>query len=68
MKPVWCVRHNDGTCATLNGKRPRDNAMNVKTLCDHFVVLHGGGVKEVPTCEECRAILEGRKKTGIAGE
>ena len=66
MKPVWCVRYKDGTCATLNGRRPSDSAVNVKTLCDHYVVLHNGGVKGIPSCKECRKILadkaEGKAK------
>lgn len=64
MKQVWCVNHNTGTCATANGKKPRDNAVNVPTLCNHFVVLHGGGEKGIPTCEECQVILADAARRG----
>jgi len=71
VKSVWCVRHRDGWCACRQNRRYREETVNVPTLCDHFVVLHNGIEKRVPTCPECLKLLHesgGRESgTGAGG-
>lgn len=55
MKPVWCVEHKDGWCAIKLNYKPPEDANNVPTRCNHFVVLPTGFAKRQPTCDECKA-------------
>jgi hypothetical protein len=48
-------------CATKNGRRPKADAANVRTRCDHVVIFPAGiesGMQ--PTCPECLAV-EGKR-------
>ena len=51
---VWCVRHEDGWCATDNRKWFKDGQDSVKTACGKVVALPWGCLRTVPTCPECR--------------
>lgn len=50
---VWCVKHRDGWCATATGKQHSADALNVRTVCQHSIVMPCGSERRVPTCVEC---------------
>lgn len=54
-RPVWCVRHRDGWCATKGGRRPDPEAWSDLTRCGYQVLLRWGSEKRLPDCPECRA-------------
>jgi len=58
----WCVKHDDGWCATATGKQHRDVAFKVKTLCGYYVTLPWGSKFRVPTCELCLDRMRRNKK------
>lgn len=46
-----CVRHKRGWCACAGtSTRYRDN---VKTLCNHYIILPLGLEYRIPNCKEC---------------
>lgn len=57
---MWCVKHKDGWCATADNKPWNERDFNVKTLCNHQVILPLGCKNGQPSCDEClRALANG---------
>lgn len=53
-RPVWCVQHRDGWCATFGGRRPTEAQTTVETRCRHFVILPYGFERRQPDCDDCK--------------
>ena len=61
-KPVWCVKHRTGWCATSRGRLPDPEAWSDKTRCGHFVLLRWGSERRIPDCPECLKVMRARSK------
>ena len=55
LRRPYCVRHRDGWCTT--SKKTSAYRDNVKTLCDHYVIMPFGFERRQPDCPECLAKL-----------
>lgn len=49
----WCVRHETGWCATGRKTKPPEDALQVKTICRHWIILPWGIDWRKPTCPDC---------------
>jgi len=62
LKPVWCVKHREGWCATKGGRRPDPKALSDATRCGSQVIARWGGEKRIPDCEECLKLMRKRSR------
>lgn len=53
LKPVWCVQHRGGWCATKYGRKPDPIALLDQTRCGYSVTLRTDDDKRLPTCSTC---------------
>lgn len=54
---VWCVKHRDGWCAVRNNSKPHEGVSSVPTKCNMFVILPLGIQRRMPTCFDCKKVL-----------
>jgi len=60
MTTMACVKHRDGWCVCAGTSIIyRDE---VKTLCNHYIILPWGLEFRIPDCLECLKILEQKKR------
>lgn len=59
-KKVACVQHRDGWCACAGiSLQYRDQ---VKTLCNHYIILPWAFDRRIPDCPECLKILKRKRR------
>jgi hypothetical protein len=46
---VWCVKHREGWCATLNNVEPNPEAFKDKTACGYYITMRLDEAKRLPT-------------------